>query len=213
MKFDILLRYIICVPAILIAVTITEFTKATFSTLFGDTAPRNDKRLTLNPFKHFEPIGFLLILFLGYGWGKPVRTSSFYYKKRTLYTVITYTAPIIANLLFSAIFALCIGFSQVLVDFGVPYEVGNCLKLFFNLLVQFNINLALFNIIPIAPLCGSKIMTALMSPNEALKVTHYEKIFQIILVMLMLFEIVGQVFGPVAQYIINFYNFILAMIF
>lgn len=214
MNTDVLIRYLICVPAVFIAITIHEFTKAATSSFLGDLAPKNDNRLTLNPIKHFEPIGFILLLFMGFGWGKPVRTSSVYYKNRTLGTVLTYTMPIIANIVFSFAFALCSGFVTVLAyENKLDGYYAEYIKSFFGLLVQFNLSLAFFNVIPVAPLCGNKIMTALMSPNEALKVTHYEKIFQIILVMLLFFGLVGEILNPLISFTINLYNSILLILF
>lgn len=214
MNTDILIVYLINIPVIMIAVTIHEFTKAAASSLLGDRAPKADRRLTLNPFKHFEPIGFIFLMFFGYGWGKPVRTSGVYYKNRTLGTVITYTAPIIANFVFSFIFAVLGGFLGYLALGGnlneYVYVYG---KRFLSLSVTCNLSLALFNIIPVAPLCANRIMTALMTPGGALKVTHYEKIFQIILVMLLMFGIVDSIFSPVIRSIVSLYNYVLMIWF
>ena len=68
-------------PCVIFATTLHEFTRAFVSTKLGDNRPRDNGRLTLNPFKHFEPIGFLLALLTGFGWGLPVETSSLYYKE------------------------------------------------------------------------------------------------------------------------------------
>ncbi len=217
MNTNVLTHYLVSVPAIFIVITIHEFTKAAVSSALGDVAPKNDGRLTLNPIKHFEPVGFIFLLFMGFGWGKPVRTSSVYYKNRTSGTVLTYTMPIIANLIFSFIFALCSGAVVVMtyrLNIGIESAefIRDFFGAFFGALVQFNLSLAFFNIIPVAPLCGNKIMTALMSPNQALRVTHYEKIFQIILVMLLFFGIVGQVLSPLIVGVIDFYNFIISLL-
>ncbi len=214
MNFDILMVYIISVPAILIAVTIHEFTKAAVSTALGDMAPKTDRRLTLNPFKHFEPIGFIFLMFFGFGWGKPVRTSGVYYKNRTAGTIITYTVPILADIVFSVIFTLCVGFTDVLMrDNQDLIHARIYIQQFFSILIRYNLSLAVFNIIPVAPLCGNRIMTALMSPNNALKAAHYEKILQIILVMLLMFDIIDGLFSPFIDGILNLYNYMLNVIF
>ena len=78
-----LLLMAIGIPGILVATTIHEFTRALLSTIFGDNYPKSQKRLTLNPIRHFEPIGFLMMFYSGgFGWGKPVETSALYYKNR-----------------------------------------------------------------------------------------------------------------------------------
>jgi len=214
MNTDVLIHYLISVPAVFIVITIHEFTKAAVSSILGDVAPKSDGRLTLNPIKHFEPVGFIFLLFMGFGWGKPVRTSSVYYKNRTTGTVLTYTMPIVADFVFSFIFALCSGAVGVMAySFNIGMEYIDLIKNFLGALIQFGLSLAFFNIIPVAPLCGNKIMTALMSPNQALKVTHYEKIFQIILVMLLFFGLVGEILSPLIVGVIDFYNFILSFLF
>lgn len=215
MNFDILIMYLLSVPAIFIAITIHEFTKGAVSTALGDMAPKNDRRLTLNPFNHFEPIGFIFLMFFGFGWGKPVRTSGVYYKNRRMDTVITYTAPILANIVFSFIFALLN--AVIVISIGNNRDlmiVRTYAQTFCFYLIQYNLSLALFNFIPVAPLCGNRIMTALMSPNNALKATHYEKILQIILVMLLLFDnIIGKILSPLIEVIIRFYDYIINIIF
>ncbi len=213
MNFDVIITYVLRIPAILVAITIHEFTKALTSVVLGDSAPKNDGRLTLNPFKHFEPIGFIFMLFLGFGWGKPVRTSGVYYKDRRAGTIMTYTAPILADIVFSLIFALLSGFVGISLKGVLNYDVLFYIKSFISFLIQYNLSLAVFNIIPVSPLCGNRIMTAFMTPNNALKMTHYEKIFQIILVMLMLFGFVGSIINPVIEGIINSYNYLLMALF
>ncbi len=67
-----LLAILLGIPAIMVATTIHEFTRAAVSTALGDKIPKEEGRLTLNPIKHFEPIGLILMLACGFGWGKPV---------------------------------------------------------------------------------------------------------------------------------------------
>ena len=84
---------LVSIPAIFIATTAHEFTRAAVSSALGDNYPKSQGRLTLNPFKHFEPIGFLLLLYSGgFGWGRPVDTSALYYKQKTRYAADGNTA-------------------------------------------------------------------------------------------------------------------------
>ena len=214
MNYDQLINFFIQMPAILIVITIHEFTKAATSTLFGDVAPKNDKRLTLNPFKHFEPIGFIFILLLGFGWGKPVRTSGVYYKNRKFATIITYTMPIIVNLIFAFLFVL-VGSTVNYFQFQfriMPSEVYEIVIFFIVALIRVNISIAIFNLIPVAPLCGNKIVMALMSPNEALKMTHYEKIFQIILVFLLGMGLISKFIDPIINEVLMSFKYISSLI-
>ena len=101
-----LIVYLLGIPAIMLAATIHEFTRAAVSTAFGDKLPKEEGRLSLNPINHFEPIGMILMLACGFGWGKPVNTSALHYKNRKKGTLITAVSPTIANLIFVFIFML-----------------------------------------------------------------------------------------------------------
>lgn len=194
-----IIDYLIQIAAILVVITIHEYTKAKTSSLFGDVVPKEEGRLTLNPFKHFEIIGFILFMYYGYGWGKPVRTSSLFYKDRKKDTLITYISPIAVDLLVAVIFGIVLKITS-------GFYLNSYLVLFFKRLVLYSISLAVFNIIPVRPLCGERILSALVSPNTALKMSQNEKIFQIILIALMILGLADIIIKP----IINILYFIIA---
>jgi len=104
MRGIVLINYILAIPGILFAITIHEYFKALLSHRLGDPHPKLKGRLHLNPKRHFEPIGFLLMLLFGYGWGLPVKTTNTYYKDRKIGTLTTYVAPCLINLLFASVF-------------------------------------------------------------------------------------------------------------
>lgn len=194
-----LINYLILIPVILITVTIHEYTKALTSTLLGDTIPKSEGRLTLNPFKHFEAIGFILLLVWRFGWGLPLRTSALYYKDRKRDTMITYVSPIIANLVFAFIFAVIFKF------------VGNLnqyLGIFFSQLVIYNISIAIFNIIPVYPLCGNKILSSFLTPNQIIKMNQYEKIILMLLAFLIFMGFLGSLLNPIIYMIYNLFMLI-----
>jgi len=114
MRGIVLINYILAIPGILLATTIHEYFKALLSHRLGDPHPKLKGRLRLNPKRHFEPIGFLLMLLTGYGWGLPVKTTNTYYKDRKIGTLTTYVAPCLINLLFaSVLFMLLLGVRQL----------------------------------------------------------------------------------------------------
>lgn len=164
---NLIISFLVLFLGALIAPFIHEFTKALVSKLQGDKSIIENKQLSLNPFKYFEPIGFMLLIFFGYGWGKPVQVNSRYYKNQKKSTIITFTAPIIANLLFALIF----------------YNLG-FLWNGFNTIGYFNVSLAVFNIIPIYPLCGEQILKYLLKPNSALKYMQYESFIRMLVIIL-----------------------------
>ena len=93
------------IPGILVATTVHEFVRALTSTVLGDTYPKSQGQVTLNPVKHFEPIGFLMMLYSGgFGWGKPVETSALYYKNRKRDTLLVAILPTVVNLILGLVF-------------------------------------------------------------------------------------------------------------
>lgn len=171
-----ILNYIILSISILISVTVLEYTKAFVSTKLGDVLPKNQKRLTLNPFKHFEIVGFILFLFCGYGWGKPIETSSLYYKNKKLGTILTYTLPILASLFLAFL-------SLLLYKFFNFYDFLS--KLLYTLSTT-SINLAVFNLLPVYPFCGYKILTSFLNPNQVIVYSQYDKIIQMLIIIFLI---------------------------
>jgi Zn-dependent protease len=159
-----------------------EFIKAFVSTKFGDSRPRQEGRLTLNPLKHFEPVGFILFLVFGYGWGKPVECSSVEYsfkgkcdmKSRKTCTVIVNLAPMVVSIILAGVLFV-LGSMTLATGWGIYYYVLKALSDKF-------IALALFNIIPVYPMCASRILKAILPPDTALKFSQSEKVLQALVI-------------------------------
>lgn len=159
---------------IIIVFTLTNFITSLISYLLGDKAVKEKGFLTLNPVTHFEPIGFILMFLCGYGWAKPVQTNSLYYKDRKTGAIITYLIPIIFNVLTGMIIYRMFNgsFMQVL---GLTF-----------------IKYGLFNIIPVYPLCGYRILQAFLGPNGVMKLSGSEKLWQVVLLFAIFFGVVGN---------------------
>lgn len=200
-----LLLMVIGIPGILIATTIHEFTRALVSTILGDNYPKSQKRLTLNPAKHFEPIGFLLMFYSGgFGWGKPVETSALYYKNRKRDTLLVAILPSVVN------FILGIVFMGVYAAFrnngGNPYLVA-----FLNYLAYYNMGLAIYNILPVAPMDCVKVLAVLMPANQYFKYMQNEKLIQMIFLFLMFFGLVTGLMDTVIYGVLNILGNLLGM--
>ena len=148
--------------SILIVLYVFEITKAVASTLQGDDLPKRNGMLTLNIFKYFEPIGFLLTYFFHYGWGKPAPVSTRNYKDRKMGTLVTHLSPILLSLLLSVV--LNIGFNVINNNFNGSAPLLY-LGTFVYFLSQYFLRIAVFNLIPIPPMCGSEIIKCFLSPN------------------------------------------------
>jgi len=191
---------ILKIPAILIATTIHEFVRALTSTILGDQKPKKDKRLTLNPLKHFEPIGFFIAFATGCGWGKPVDTSALYYKNRKLGILITAIVPSVINIIIAVVFA---------VIYKMFFGFNIYLNSFFYYTIYHNIALAVYNIMPVSPLDGQKVLSCILKPNNYFKYLQYEKIVQIIFLLLLFMGYTDMVFDPIIDGIITLIDIIL----
>lgn len=180
--------------AIVLAMTIHEFVKASISAKYGDPTPQKKGRLTLNPIKHIEPIGFILMIALGYGWSNPTETRSNYYKDYRRHTILTYVTPSIVNILIMVIFCMIY---RTVNTIPTSFKGIELILILFLYIAKYNFALALFNIIPVSPLDGAKVLSLSLSPNSLMKVNMYEKVFQIILILLLIMGFVGVIFDPI----------------
>ncbi|MEA5082661.1 MAG: site-2 protease family protein [Lachnospiraceae bacterium] len=187
---DLLLR----VPCILFATTLHEFVRAAVSTALGDKKPKNEGRLTINPVKHFEPIGFILFLATGFGWGQPVQTNALFYKNRKRDTLITAISPSVANLLAAMLFAILLRTTNV---------QSTVIKIILISLIQFNVSLAVYNIVPITPMDGLKVLSTVMPANTYFSYIQYEKIVQMLFLFLLFLGRTDVVFSPIIRGIMS----------
>ncbi len=173
--------------AILLVLYVFEITKAVVTTLQGDDLPKRNGMLTLNIFKYFEPIGFLLTYFYGYGWGNPAPVSTRNYKDRKIGTIVTYIFPILLSLLLSVV--LNIGFNVLNNNYNGSV-VFLYLGTFIYFLAQYFLRIAVFNLIPIPPMCGSEILKCFLSPNAAFQYGQNAPIIQMGFLFLWFFGLV-----------------------
>ncbi|MCL2225623.1 MAG: site-2 protease family protein [Defluviitaleaceae bacterium] len=183
-------------PGAFFAPVIHEFVKARVSAKLGDLTPAKNGFITWNPFRFFEPIGFFLMLFFQVGWGQPVTTSPFYYRDKRKGIILTYTAPMVANLLVGMV-AIFLA-NNVLAGL-VPWQ-ANLVLLHFGTL---NIRLAAFNLIPVFPMAANKLLHLFVSPETSMRLNHYEKPLQILLFLLLVFNVVEMVVGPISMIFIR----------
>lgn len=145
------------VVAILFSLTVHEFSHALVGKLKGDQTAEREGRLTLNPLAHLDLFGFIPLLLFGFGWAKPVPFNPYNLKNPKWDSVTISLAGPVSNLLIATVSS--VAFRLLVVEGGLsPYSL---LTAFLFFLILLNLFLALFNIIPIAPLDGSKLFFAL----------------------------------------------------
>ena len=181
------------IPAVIFATTLHEFSRAAVSTALGDKKPKNEGRLTLNPIKHFEPVGFILMWATGFGWGKPVETSPMFYKNRKRDTLITAIAPTVINL----IAALVSSVIYSLAPLGEMGIVGILLSYLLVSIKQFNIYIAVYNIVPVSPMDCVKVLSCVLPANSYFKYIQYEKIIQMVFLLLLFMGYTNFIINPI----------------
>jgi Zn-dependent protease len=164
MLFSLLSNPIFIVPllaAILIAFTIHEFSHALAAEWLGDPTPKMLGRLTLNPVAHIHGLGFLLLLLVGFGWGKPVPFDPSRLKSPRWGSALVGLAGPASNLIMAALSLLALAVLS-----GQGMAGNTLLSIFLLFLFQFNVVLMVFNLIPIPPLDGSKLLFAIIPDSR-----------------------------------------------
>ncbi|MCL2197460.1 MAG: site-2 protease family protein [Defluviitaleaceae bacterium] len=201
------MNFLLLLPGAFFAPVIHEWVKARVSAALGDPTPKKNGFISMNPFRFFEPIGFFMMLYFRVGWGQPVTTSPFYYKDKRKGILLTYTAPMVANLLVGML-AIALGnmiarplFEWAVINFGFGSGAVTWVRYFNTMVYGFghlNIRLAVFNLIPIFPMGMNKILHVFVSPETSMRLNHYEKPLQILLFLMLIFGLVDMVISPIA---------------
>lgn len=145
--------FVLWIVAIIYAITVHEFMHAYVGTAQGDDTARASGRVTLNPLAHIDFLGMLFLVFVGFGWGKPVPFNPYNLRNQRWGSFFVAFAGPLSNLVSAAVFGLIM---KGLVGGGVV-DSENLLILFLSVLIHLNLILFLFNLLPIPPLDGSKI--------------------------------------------------------
>ena len=202
-----MLRAALRLAAVLLCLTVHETCHGLTAYALGDPTAKSQHRLSLNPLHHIDWLGLAAMLTLGFGWAKPVPVDMRYFKHPKQGMALTALAGPVSNLLFA--FLALLGARAVL---SGPADTAawGWLYWFLLLLAQMNVGLGVFNLIPISPLDGSKVLFAVLPDAAYEKLMYYERYGVFILYALIFF---GALDGFLSRAVSGVYNVLVNLIF
>ena len=196
-----LLSMLYTVPGVLIALTFHEFAHAFAADKLGDDTPRRQGRLTLNPLAHMDPVGSILLLFAGFGWGKPVEINPRNFNRDITVdkanAIVSFAGPLmnfILAIIFSLIYAAIFRFGDA--GFFNTQAGGILLTIVFSAILT-NVGLGVFNLIPLPPLDGSKILMNFLPYNGKVWFENHTHMFYIIFLAIWMLGIASAIISPI----------------
>lgn len=197
---------LLTLPAVIIAITFHEFAHAYAADKLGDTTPRSQGRLTLNPLKHLDPFGFLLLMFAHIGWGKPVQINpnNFNSNKSLSFceTMVSLAGPLMN--FFIAIVA-CIAYTLLSI-FGLAFlrtNMGYIIQALLYMIMTINVGLGVFNLIPLPPLDGEKIFKNFLPYNAKNWLERNYQTLYVVFMILWIFGVLEIIVAPIINTIIR----------
>ena len=193
---------IILIPVLLFSLCFHEFSHAFIAYKLGDDTAERMGRLNISPLNHLDPMGTMMLLFVGFGWAKPVPVNPYNLKDPKKDMMLIAAAGPISNLILAFLGSILLKY--------LPYNLISNLPEVFYLFIYINIALAIFNLIPLPPLDGSQIISGLLPPNKHYLLANINKYGPNILLGLIFLgiftniNIIHMIMSP----FINFFMFI-----
>lgn len=199
-----LIQLVLLLPIMLFAISLHETAHGFVAWKLGDPTARNLGRLTLNPIKHIDPVGFIVLLLFGFGWAKPVPINARYFKNPKWGFALTAIAGPLTNFLLGIVNAMLCGVFAVIYEVkaasgstGMALSILFWTAIFFQLAAHLNFVYSVFNMIPVPPYDGSRLLFAFLPQRTYFSIMRYER--QIMLGLLALL-VVSSYLLPVSPF-------------
>lgn len=196
--FTDLLDILLSVVPALICITLHELSHGYVAYRLGDDTAKRAGRLTLNPIKHLDIMGLIMMVIFRVGWAKPVPVNMYKFKNPKRGMAITALAGPVSNILIAVVFLFLYGLLLIPLSAGA---VGQYLLRMMKLTAYISVGLGIFNLIPVPPLDGSKVLFSLMSDESYYKLMRYERYGTIAMVLLVATGILGRPLSAAIQWL------------
>lgn len=188
---------LLALPGILIAITFHEMAHGYAADSMGDPTPRLSGRLSVNPLKHLDIVGFISMIIFRFGWAKPVPINPNNFKDRKKGMIIVSLSGVLTNLLIAFVT------SGVLCGLVFFFNANETLVTIIQYIIIYNITFAVFNIIPIPPLDGSHVLLECLPYKAQQKYAQFSRYGAILLIALMIVGVIGMIISPITNFIYN----------
>mgnify|MGYP002627286905 CR=1 FL=1 len=191
---------LLTLPGLILALTLHEYAHAKVSDRLGDPTPEQQGRLTLNPLAHLDPVGTVFLIFAGFGWGKPVQVNSAYYRNPARDMMLVALAGPVSNFIQSIVWFFVYGalYTFAPLEASYPLQMLTAMTLYAGLI---NVSLGVFNLLPLPPLDGSKILRYFVHGKAGRVLDFLENYSTIILLVLFMTDLTGMIISPIIGWI------------
>lgn len=200
-----LISFLYTLPALLFCLSVHEFAHAYTAYKLGDRTQKAMERLTLNPFSHIDIAGFICIALFGFGWGKPVMIDDRNFKNKAAGNALTAFAGPCSNIIMAILFTIIL---KILLITGVILPtinsvVGSIILNMLILTIQFNVVFAIFNLIPIPPFDGSRILYFFLPAKGREYMYKIEQYSFIIVLVILVTGIGSKLVSPIVNFVLG----------
>lgn len=196
--WDMLLR----LAAVLLCLTVHETCHGLAAYALGDPTARRAHRLSLNPLRHIDWFGLLMMFLAGFGWAKPVPVNPNYFKKPKQGMALTALAGPVSNFLLALLMLLG---ARIFCDVASYTETNQRILDFLLMVAILSIGLGLFNLVPIPPLDGSKVLFAVLPDRAYDQLMRYERYGMLVLFALVFFDVGSNALSQAISWVFNLF--------